>query len=72
MRLLISGSWVRAPHQALVFFFCCLPCSASVISVDFSAAVVDLRNEHELNKQHLQSLHRQDAEALKTVHSHTR
>ena len=54
-------------------FFCCLPCSTSVISVELSAAVVDLKNEHELDKQHLQSLlHRQDVEALKTVHSHTR
>ena len=34
---------------------------------------MDLKNEHELDKQHLQSLlHRQDVEALKTVHSHTR
>ena len=40
--------------------------------VDFSTAVADLKNEHELDKQHLQSLHRQEVEALKTVHSHTR
>jgi len=40
--------------------------------VDFSAAVADLKNEHELDRQHLQSLHRQEVEALKTADSHTR
>ena len=44
----------------------------SFTCVDFRAAVADLKNEHELDKQHLQSLHRQEVEALKTAHSHTR
>ena len=53
---------------ALCFFF------LHVFSFFFSssAAVTDLKNEHELNQQHMQSLHRQEVEALKAAHSHTR
>ena len=60
------------PHIGCRIFFFCLPCSSSIICVNFSAAVVDLKNEHELDKQHLQRLHRQEVEAMKTAHSHTR
>ena len=45
---------------------------AFLYCIDFSAAVADLKNEHELDRQHLRSLHRQEVEALKTAHSHTR
>ena len=67
LNLRVVGSSPTSGAICFPFFF------PHVFSFFFSsAAVTDLKNEHELNQQHMQSLHRQEVEALKAAHSHTR
>jgi len=38
----------------------------------YRTAVEDVKREHEMDRQHLIALHREEVEALKAAHSHTR
>lgn len=59
-------------HTCQCVVLCGHPYLDFFIALTHSSSVEDLKREHELDKQHLINLHRQEVEALKAAHSHTR
>ena len=47
-------------------------CTLIHLSLILRSSIEDVKREHEQDKHHLLSMHRQEIEALKAAHSHTR